>query len=92
WVHYLALQQGGDNAVALHRGLQRYLGVGNATGLGMAPYLINHPCIVDQWMTSRERAVARVFAMPCEASFHAPLQGLLQKAQRHLEQVITINE
>ncbi|HHX8500432.1 TPA: hypothetical protein ACVO33_002113 [Vibrio diabolicus] len=92
WVHYLALQQGGDNAVALHRGLQRYLGVGNATGLGMAPYLINHPCIVDQWMTSRERAVARVFAMPCEASFHAHLQGLLQKAQRHLEQVITINE
>ncbi|MHC6803630.1 hypothetical protein ACYTR9_25130, partial [Vibrio antiquarius] len=40
WVHYLALQQGRDNAVALHRGLQRYLGVGNATGLGMAPYLI----------------------------------------------------
>ncbi|MCG9701473.1 hypothetical protein L1D19_15240 [Vibrio natriegens] len=92
WVHFLALQKGGENAVALHRGLQRYLGVGNATGLGMAPYLINHPCIVDQWMTSRERAVARVFAMPCEASLYAPLQGLLQKAQRHLEQVITINE
>ncbi|OOE36594.1 hypothetical protein BZG04_05945 [Salinivibrio kushneri] len=92
WVHYLALQQGGDKAVALYRGLQRYLGVGNATGLGMAPYLINHPCIVDQWMTSRERAIARVFAMPPEASLYAPLQGLLKKALCHLEEVTTINE
>ncbi len=92
WVHYLAQQQGGDKAIALHKGLQRYLGVGNATGLGMAPYLINHPCIVDQWMTSRERAIAQVLAMPCEIQQEAPLTALLAKAQRHLEQVITINE
>lgn len=92
WVHYLAQQQGGDKAIALHKGLQRYLGVGNATGLGMAPYLINHPCIVDQWMTSRERAIAQVLAMPCEIRQEAPLTALLAKAQRHLEQVITINE
>ncbi|WHP64959.1 hypothetical protein [Vibrio harveyi] len=93
WVHYLAAKKGGDNAVALHKGLQRYLGVGNATGLGMAPYLINHPCIVDQWMTSRERAIANVLAMPCESTeLELPLKALLKKAQRHLEQVITINE
>ncbi|WP_045373613.1 hypothetical protein [Vibrio campbellii] len=92
WVHYLAQQQGGDKAIALHKGLQRYLGVGNATGLGMAPYLINHPCIVDQWMTSRELAIAQVLAMPCEIQREAPLTALLAKAQRHLEQVITINE
>lgn len=73
--------------------MQRYLGVGNATGLGMAPYLINHPCIVDQWMTSRERAIANVLAMPCESTeLELPLKALLKKAQRHLEQVITINE
>ena len=92
WVHYLAQQQGGDKAIALHKGLQRYLGVGNATGLGMAPYLINHPCIVDQWMTSRERAIAQVLSMPCEIQQEAPLTALLAKALRHLEQVITINE
>ncbi|RTZ17779.1 hypothetical protein EJ063_03055 [Vibrio aquaticus] len=92
WVHYLAEQQGGDKALMLHKGLQRYLGVGNATGLGMAPYLINHPCIVDQWMTSRERAVAEVLAMPCDMQFEQPLNALLVKALRHLEQVITINE
>ncbi|EEX93536.1 hypothetical protein VIOR3934_13467 [Vibrio orientalis CIP 102891 = ATCC 33934] len=92
WVHYLAEQQGGDKAIVLHKGLQRYLGVGNATGLGMAPYLINHPCIVDQWMTSRERAVADVLVMPCDSQFEQPLSALLAKAKHHLEQVITINE
>ncbi|EAR53695.1 hypothetical protein SKA34_04480 [Photobacterium sp. SKA34] len=92
WVHYLAQQKGGDKAIALHKGLQRYLGIGNATGLGMAPYLINHPCIVDQWMTSRERAIAQVLAMPCEIRQEAPLTSLLVKAQHHLEQVITMNE
>ncbi|MDA0128050.1 hypothetical protein OH458_08160 [Vibrio sp. MarTm2] len=92
WVHYLAEQQGGDKAIVLHKGLQRYLGVGNATGLGMAPYLINHPCIVDQWMTSRERAVAEVLAMPCDMQFEQPLSALLVKAMHHLEQVTTINE
>ncbi|NAW56306.1 MULTISPECIES: hypothetical protein [unclassified Vibrio] len=92
WVHYLAYQQGGGNAITLHKGLQRYLGVGNATGLGMAPYLINHPCVVDQWMTSRERAIANVLVQPCDAvALEIPLQTLLSKAQRHLEQVVTIN-
>ncbi|EDP60650.1 hypothetical protein [Vibrio sp. AND4] len=91
WVHYLALQQGGDNAIALHKDLQRYLGIGNATGLGMAPYLINHPCVVDQWMTSRERAFAQVLEMPCEPYQEVPLKTLLAKAQLHLEQVRTIN-
>lgn len=47
-VDFLAKNRGGETAVGLHPKLQRYLGVGNATGLGMAPYLINHPCIVDQ--------------------------------------------
>ncbi|EGU41447.1 hypothetical protein VII00023_06317 [Vibrio ichthyoenteri ATCC 700023] len=91
WVHYLAEQQGGAQAATLHRGLQRYLGVGNATGLGMAPYLINHPCVVDQWMTARERALSQVLSMPCEMGYYAPLYDLLAKASSHLQQVITIN-
>ncbi|WP_159737723.1 hypothetical protein [Vibrio atypicus] len=92
WVHFLAEQQGGEQAISLHRGLQRYLGVGNATGLGMAPYLINHPCIVDQWMTSREKAIGQVLAMPCDLQYYDGLQGLINKAICHLTQVITINE
>ena len=92
WVHYLAEQQGGEQAATLHRGLQRYLGVGNATGLGMAPYLINHPSIVDQWMTTREHALSDVIANQTDNSLVEPLRALVNKAIRHLEQVVTINE
>jgi hypothetical protein len=37
WVHFLAQQQANGNAATLARPLQRYIGIGNATGLGMAP-------------------------------------------------------
>ncbi|KAB0289138.1 hypothetical protein F2P58_08600 [Vibrio fortis] len=92
WVHYLAQQTGGDAAVKLDRALQRYLGVGNATGLGMAPYLINHPCIVDQWMTTREHALADVLAQSVSQEKLYLLEQLINKAICHLEQVITIND
>ncbi len=46
-------------AVALHPELQRYLGIGNSTGLGMAPFLINHPQLINQWLLMRESALAR---------------------------------
>ena len=92
WVHYLATEQGGEDAVYLDRQLQRYLGVGNATGLGMAPYLINHPCIVDQWMFAREMALAEVLHNRVSLNKKEPLNYLLKKAVLHLEQVMTINE
>ncbi|PQJ88569.1 hypothetical protein [Aliivibrio sifiae] len=92
WVHYLATEQGGEKAISLQPELQRYLGVGNATGLGMAPYLINHPCIVDQWMFAREIALAEVLHHRVSLNKKSPLDYLLKKAVLHLEQVITINE
>ncbi|MCW8345830.1 hypothetical protein MD535_07385 [Vibrio sp. ZSDZ65] len=92
WVHYLAVQQGGEHATSLHPSLQRYLGVGNATGLGMAPYLINHPTIVDQWMTTREQALSAVLQHPTDDKQYSTLQALLNKATLHLQQVITIND
>ncbi|SUD90733.1 hypothetical protein [Psychrobacter phenylpyruvicus] len=92
WVEFLAKVRGGDKAVSLHPKLQRYLGVGNATGLGMAPYLINHPSIVDQWLTAREHALATVLDERIEASKLILLQGYLRRAVQHLQQVVTINE
>ena len=92
WVDYLAKQRGGDKAVPLHRSLQRYLGVGNATGLGMAPYLINHPCIVDRWMTTREEALGDILAKPVDWVKVPAFIELLQMAQLHLTQVVTIDD
>lgn len=92
WVDFLAQQRGGRQAVSLHPQLKRYLGVGNATGLGMAPYLITHPCIVDQWLSTRERALAVVLANPITQESVNYLQKLLARAIRHLDEIVTINE
>ncbi|MBC7003139.1 hypothetical protein BIZ37_11280 [Photobacterium sp. BZF1] len=92
WIHYLAKQRGGEKATTLHRSLQRYLGVGNATGLGMAPYLINHPCIVDQWMTTREQALAEILGQAFDRAKLPQLDHLLGQAVIHLNQVVTIDD
>ncbi|MCS4533240.1 hypothetical protein [Neisseria montereyensis] len=92
WVDYLARQRGGNRAVPLHPKLQRYLGVGNATGLGMAPYLINHPCIVDQWLSMREKALATVLRHPIHPEKLNIFKNLVARAILHLHEVVTIDE
>ncbi|HEV3045537.1 MAG TPA: hypothetical protein VGY52_16870 [Roseiarcus sp.] len=59
-VEHLAMLTGGKNAVRLDPGLRRRFGIGNATGLGMAPFLVKHPALIDRWMSARETALARV--------------------------------
>ncbi len=61
---HLARTRGGDRAVTLDPTLRRRLGVGNSTGLGMAPFLINHPTLIHSWIHARELALARVRALP----------------------------
>lgn len=61
-VEHMAWVRGGNRATTLDPVLRRRLGVGNATGLGMAPFLINHPVLINNWMMAREEALARVRA------------------------------
>lgn len=59
-VNHAALCKGGSNAIELSAELARGLGIGNSTGLGMAPFLINHPVLISNWISAREEAIARV--------------------------------
>lgn len=61
---HLAIVRGGKKAVPLDAGLRRRLGVGNATGLGMAPFLVLHPVLIHSWMLARETALQRVRNIP----------------------------
>lgn len=61
---HLARVRGGASAVRLDPDQRRRLGVGNSTGLGMAPFLVRHPALLNAWMTARETALARVRALP----------------------------
>ena len=63
-VEHMARARGGAQAVALEPDLARRLGIGNSTGLGMAPYLVNHPVLFNNWVSAREEAIARVRNLP----------------------------
>ena len=59
-VDHLAGGRARKTAVALSPAARRRLGVGNATGPGLAPFLINHPLLADRWVGAREEALGRV--------------------------------
>lgn len=59
-VNHLAAVRGGDRAARLSPEIARAIGVGNSTGLGMAPFLVRHPRLLHAWASAREEALARV--------------------------------
>jgi len=70
--------------------LKHYFGIGNSTGLGMAPYLVNHPQLINQWITMRELALARVRTFGCiNSTVQQRLIGLIERCSQHTVQTIT---
>ena len=67
-VERIAALRAKATAIALAPALRRKLGIGNATGLGMAPFLVRHPALIHRWITARETALARVRALPAATS------------------------
>ena len=65
--------------------LKRLLGVGNSTGLGMAPFLVSHPELLSNWMMARETALARIRALPSFAEAQKDrIEKLAARADQHL--------
>lgn len=63
-VEHMAALRAPDTAVPLEPNLRRRFGIGNSTGLGMAPFLLNHPALLNNWIAAREEALARVRTLP----------------------------
>ncbi|MEP3344962.1 MAG: hypothetical protein ABJN34_03790 [Litoreibacter sp.] len=63
-VQHVAGLKGGTDTVTLDPTIARSLGVGNSTGLGMAPFLVNHPMLFNNWIAAREQAIAIVRNLP----------------------------
>lgn len=71
-------------AARLDPGRRRGLGIGNATGLGMVPYVISHPAVLDRWVSVRETALAAARATgPDLAAARTP--ALLAQLTRALD-------
>ncbi|WP_136440055.1 hypothetical protein [Pacificoceanicola onchidii] len=81
FTHDLAEHLGGG---ALDQDLKRHLGIGNATGLGMAPFLVSHPVLLNNWMLARETALARVRAQEMREDKRTLLLGNVRRAADHL--------
>lgn len=84
---HMAWLRGGDVAVRLDPTVRRGLGVGNSTGLGMAPFLVRHPILLNNWMLAREEALARVRSQPNAgkpevAGFRAALRDARKNADK----------
>lgn len=88
-IEHMARARNPHRAVGLDPALQRYLGVGNSTGLGMAPFLINHPQLVNQWLWARETALAQVVAQAADLPHAQRFERLLLRARQHLQQTST---
>ncbi|MEL6452878.1 MAG: hypothetical protein AAFQ19_16620 [Pseudomonadota bacterium] len=69
----------------LDRDLAQHLGIGNATGLGMAPFLVTHPVLLHNWLHARETALARVRAVAeMSPDIRTRLHSLAARAAAHL--------
>ena len=80
-VEHMARQRAPETAIKLDPDIRRRIGVGNSTGLGMAPFLINHPALIHAWINARETALTRVRQLShAKGGTIADLTRLVQRA------------
>ena len=86
-VEHIARSRSSGSFVPLEPRLKRHFGVGNATGLGMAPFLVSHPILLNNWMMVRETALARVRAVESADQAQIDLAcQLVTRVGQHLAQ------
>jgi len=59
-VNHIAKHKNSRKAVELDKEICRNLGIGNSTGLGMAPFIVNHPTLLNNWILARENALKKI--------------------------------
>ena len=84
-VEHIARNKSPD-AVSLSDDLKRYVGIGNSTGLGMAPFLINHPLLINQWVHMRETALSLAKQEAADEEAQRRLLDLMRRAIQSLQE------
>tara|TARA_Y100001970_G_scaffold284619_1_gene402351 strand:- start:4384 stop:6048 length:1665 start_codon:yes stop_codon:yes gene_type:complete len=88
-VEHVAKKLNPKKAVKLNREIKQHLGIGNSTGLGMAPFIIKHPKLINKWMTQFTNALSKIMDINLEKSNFKKYKKLLNKALSYLEEVNT---
>ena len=59
-VNHVAKSKNPQKAIKLDPKICKNLGIGNSTGLGMAPFIVNHPTLLNNWILCRETALKKI--------------------------------
>ena len=59
-VNHVAKNRNPKTAINLDPKICKNLGIGNSTGLGMAPFIVNHPTLLNNWIFCRETALKKI--------------------------------
>jgi len=59
-VNHVAKNRNPKKAINLDPKICRNLGIGNSTGLGMAPFIVNHPTLLKNWIYARETCLKKI--------------------------------
>jgi hypothetical protein len=59
-VNHVARSKNPNKAVSLDINICKSLGIGNSTGLGMAPFIVNHPTLLNNWISAREISLKKI--------------------------------
>ena len=59
-VNHVAKNRNPKSAAKLDPKICKNLGIGNSTGLGMAPFIVNHPTLLNNWIFCRETALKKI--------------------------------
>ncbi len=84
-VNYVAKNKNPKKAVKLDPEICRNLGIGNSTGLGMAPFIVNHPTLLNNWIYAREVALKKIREIRNIESKHSDIfKNCLKKSIKNI--------
>ncbi len=59
-INHIAKNKNPKKFVELDIKIAKGLGIGNSTGLGMAPFIVNHPTLLNNWVLARETILKKI--------------------------------
>ena len=86
-VEHLAIKQNSIKAIKLKKEIKQHLGIGNATGLGMAPFIVKHPKLINKWMEQYNKTINIISELDVKIDLIKKYNNLLEKAHQYLREV-----
>ena len=91
-VEHVAEKQNPNKAVKLENNIKQHLGIGNSTGLGMAPFIVKHQKLINKWMKQYTQSLDNIINQKVDSEKLTAYFKLLEKALLYLKEVTTFDE